>query len=69
MDVLGSLKLMNFDFDADPNPDPAIHSNADPDLFPKNMQIHPAYDLPTTKRSSYMEGLMSSSLISSLTSI
>ncbi len=26
-----TLKLLNFDFNADPGPDPALHSNADPD--------------------------------------
>jgi hypothetical protein len=29
-----SLKLLNFDFNADPDPDPAFHSNADPDPYP-----------------------------------
>ncbi len=29
-------KLLNFDFNADPNPDPAFHSNADQDSASKN---------------------------------
>ncbi len=29
-------KLSNFDFTADPDPDPAFHSNADPDPVSKN---------------------------------
>ncbi len=30
------LKLLHFDFDANPDPDPAVHSNADPDPVSKN---------------------------------
>jgi hypothetical protein len=73
MSVHGStwaLKLMNFDFDADPNPDPAIHSNADPDPVSKKHADPSCLCLHTHKTiHTYMEGLMSSSLISSLTTI
>jgi hypothetical protein len=30
------LKLLSFDFNADPDPDPAFHSNTDPDAASKN---------------------------------
>ncbi len=38
--IKGASKLLNFDFNADTDPDPAFLSNADPDQASKKMGIH-----------------------------